>query len=395
MVVKLTDAKNQKGDRKYNYKLGYVRAIAIVAIVLSHTGLGGLSYLPGLSVFFDWFSPYSFMIPVFFFVSGYFYEDTAKLFGYIRRRFSRLVISYYSWNLFYVAVFFVVTSIGLLQWAYPINLNTFFVQPWIYGDQYAFNLAGWFVLCLFLVQVVFVLIRKSFVALKLKNEYCIFAFFFALGLIGTYLVSIGYDNSFYVILDRTLFGLPFVQLGFLYKAKLEKFDKSNIRNMIISMILLVIAQFVLLNVYGALDYDPLHVLFRGRILQPFLSSFTGIWLCLQISTLFLRVFETKTLPSKVLKYIGDNSWSIMINQFLGFWLLSGAFLFFGAPGFNVAAFKTDIYYKYLINGDAHYLILYVAVGIFLPLLLTYCLTKLRAKTKHYFEKRKLTQNLTK
>ena len=126
MVGESVDSKNRSKERKYNYKLGYVRGLAIIAVVLAHSGLGGLSYYPGLNVFFAWFSPFSFAIPVFFFVSGYFFDETAKLFGYIKKRFRRLVIAYYSWNLFYVAVFFVVTSIGLLQWAGKINLCTFF-----------------------------------------------------------------------------------------------------------------------------------------------------------------------------------------------------------------------------------------------------------------------------
>jgi fucose 4-O-acetylase-like acetyltransferase len=324
------------------------------------------------------------MIPAFFFVSGYFYEETPKIFSYVKKRFKRLVIPYYSWNLFYAVVFFAVTSIGLVQWVYSVNLSSFFVQPWITGNQYLFNLAAWFVLSLFLIQVVFVLIRRTFNKLKLTNEYFLFAFFLALGLIGTYLVSLGYTNSFYLILDRTLFGLPFVQLGVLYKTKLEKFDKPSI----ISVIALIIAQFSLLQIYGNLDFDTLSLTFHGKILEPFLTSFTGIWLCLQVSMVFAKILSPRTLPSRLLKHIGDNSWSIMVNQFLGFWLLSTAFFVIGANGFNLSAYKTNIYYEYLINGDAHFAILYLLVGISFPLLFTYGLIKLRGKATIFFKKRK-------
>jgi hypothetical protein len=76
----------------------------------------------------------------------------------------------------------------------------------------------------------------------------------------------------------------------------------------------------------------------------------------------------------------------MINQFLGFWLLSTVFFAVGAPGFSIASYHTDIYYRYLINGDARSQILYLVVGLLFPLFLTFCLTKLSAKTKSIFKR---------
>lgn len=380
---------SQTEHRSYNFKLSYVRALAVIAVVLAHADLGGSYMVPYINYLFEWFSPFSFMIPAFFFVAGYFFEETPKIFGYIKKRFQRLVIPYYLWNLFYAVVFFAVTSIGLLQWVYSINLNTFFVQPWITGNQYAFNLATWFVLALFLVQVVYIIIRKTLVKLKFTNEYLLFAVFLALGLVGTYLVSLGYTDSFYLLLNRTLFGLPFMQLGFLYKTKLEKFDKPSV----ISIALLLLAQFGLLYFYGSLAFDTLSLTFDGRILQPFLSSFTGIWLCLQLSMVFARVFSPKTWPSRLLSHIGDNSWNIMVNQFLGFWLLSTAFLFSGADGFDVAAYRTNIYYRYLINGDGHWAILYILVGVAFPLVFSFCLTLLKGRCGGFFKKIKLAFKL--
>lgn len=386
----MVDAQSQTEHRNYNFKLSYVRALAVIAVVLAHADLGGLYLTPGINYLFEWFSPFSFMIPAFFFVAGYFFEETPKIFGYIKKRFKRLVVSYYWWNLFYVLLFLAVTSIGLLQWVYSINFGSFFVQPWITGNQYAFNLAAWFVLALFLVQVIYVIIRKILAKFNFTNEYLLFVVFLALGLIGTFLVSLGYTDSFYLLLNRTLFGLPFMQLGFLYKTKLEKFDKPSI----ISIALLLLAQFSLLYVYGKLDFDTLSLTFGGRILQPFLSSFTGIWLCLQLSMVFARVFSPKTWPSRILSHIGDNSWSIMVNQFLGFWLLSTAFLFIGADGFDVAAYRTDIYYRYAIGGDVRWVILYVLVGIAIPLILSFCSTQLKAKCGGLFKKRAAGFKLT-
>lgn len=371
--------KNNTPNRIYNYKLGYLRAIGIILVVLGHVGNGGVNIL------FDWFSPYSFHIPLLIFASGYFFDNASKVFTYIKKRFRRLVIPYYSWNLFYLVLFFALTSTGLLIWGYSINLDSFFVQPWLIGNQYAFNLAAWFVLSLFLIQVAYVLIRKALSKFKIKNEYYLFVFFLALGLLGTYLANLGYSTSVYLILGRTLFGLPFLHLGYLYKSKLEKFDKPSIGR----IALLFTVQLGLILFYGNLNFWMYSMNFGGRIIQPFLSSLTGIYLCLQISAILAKNFS----PNKLLRYIGDNSWTIMINHLLGFWLLNCVFFLFGANGFSEASFKSDVFYRYLINGYWQSWILYAVVGIFFSLALAYGVNKLSSKTKSFLLKFKIKKNL--
>jgi fucose 4-O-acetylase-like acetyltransferase len=355
--------------------MAYVRAFAVVAVILAHADLGGLYTLPVIGEALKFFSPFSFMIPVFFFASGYFFEVTPKIWNYVKKRFRRLVLPYYFWNLFYAVMFFAVTSAGLMQMSGAIDLGSFYVQPWVTGEQYVFNLAMWFVLTLFLVQAVYVAIRQSFARIKRLNEYVLFAVCLALSILGTYLSTVGWNDSIYLVVSRMLFGLPFVAFGYLYKVKLEKYDISTAVNVVVGAVLLLLAQYSLLQIYGNMDYDSLHVAFQGRLLQPFLSSFTGIWLCLQLSKVCTRLFAPKTWIGRGLKYVGDKSWDIMVHQFLGFWLLSATFLYIGAGGFDSAAFRTNIYYRYSIGGAPVTEVLYVLVGLVFPLVFSYLLTK--------------------
>jgi hypothetical protein len=196
-----------------------------------------------------------------------------------------------------------------------------------------------------LVQVMYIAIRKGLVKVKVANEYLLFAVCLALGLAGTFLANIGWIDSVYLIVSRVMFGLPFVSFGYLYRVKLEKFDATTAVNFVAGMVLLLMTQFSLLHIYGSMDYDPLHMAFQGRLLQPFLSSFTGIWLCLQVWKAFAWLFKPKTWVSRGIKVIGNKSWDIMVHQFLGFWLLSAAFRYLGADDFDFVAFKTNIYYR--------------------------------------------------
>jgi fucose 4-O-acetylase-like acetyltransferase len=355
--------------------MAYVRAFGVVAVLLAHADLGGLYTLPVVDGALWLFSPFSFMISVFFFVSGYFFESTPKIGGYVKKRFRRLVVPYYFWNMFYAIIFFAATSVGWLQVSGAVDFGSFFVHPWITGDQYVFNLAMWFVLTLFLVQIIYAGMRKAFVWGKCINEYGLFAVCLALGLVGTFLSTVGFYDPLRLVISRLLFGLPFVAFGYLYRVKLEKYDTATVANVAVGVILLLLAQYSLLHFYGNLNYDLLHVSFQGRFLQPLLSSFTGIWLCLQLSKVCSKVFTPRAWASKGLKLISDKSIDIMVHQFLGFWLLSLAFLYLGASGFDAASFQTNIYYRYSFGGLAVTELLYVFVGLVFPLVLSYVLTK--------------------
>jgi len=371
--------------RKYNYKLGYLRALAIILVVIGHSASGGIGF------FSDWFSPLSFQVPLLIFVSGYFYDETVKAFTYIKKRFRRLVIAYYSWNVFYAVLFLILTSTGLLAWGYTVNLNSFFAAPWADSYQYAFTIAGWFVLSLFIIQVLYLLIRKTLDKIKIPYiEYFLFIVFLAFGLLTTYIAMegtspwyiFGFQTPFYLILLRTLFGLPFLQLGYLYKIKLEKFDKTSL----VSILAVFVIQLVLILNYGQVTFSMVYMTFGGKIFEPFLFSFTGIWLCLQISSILATHFN----PIRLLRYIGDNSWSIMMNEFLGFWLLNAVFFLIKAPSFNEFAWKTDMYYRYAIGGHSQSLILYVVAGIFFSLLLSYAVSKVWTQLKVHVRARSVS-----
>ncbi|MFA7398807.1 MAG: hypothetical protein WC046_10035 [Candidatus Bathyarchaeia archaeon] len=171
----------------------------------------------------------------------------------------------------------------------------------------------------------------------------------------------------------------------MYKTQLEKYDKPSI----ISVALLIVVQFSLLSFYNNdLSFDMLHGDLKGRLFAPFLSSFTGIWLYLQVSMFLVKVFSPTKLPSRVLKYVGNNSWSVMAHQFLGFWLLSTVFLFVGAEGFDLAAYNRDIYYRYLIGGNSTSAMLYALVGLVFPLIISYLLGRFRGRIVDFFKGKK-------
>ena len=179
-------------------------------------------------VFSNWFPLYSFHMPLFVFAAGYFYNEILSAFKYFRKRFLRLVIPFYGWNLFYGILVTFLVILGISNIGNTITFENFFINPWTTGDSYyQLNFASWFLIWLFTVQVAYVLIRKI-ISHAVKNEYFLFIVCLIAGLTGTYLSTIGFTSEFLgATLIKLLFGLPFIQLGYLYRVKLEKHDTKH------------------------------------------------------------------------------------------------------------------------------------------------------------------------
>lgn len=59
-------------NNNINYSFKFLYAIGIILIVAGHCKNGGIS------LFYEWFTPYAFHLALFTFVSGYFYKDDSE-----------------------------------------------------------------------------------------------------------------------------------------------------------------------------------------------------------------------------------------------------------------------------------------------------------------------------
>lgn len=78
-----------------NYQFLILQAIGIILVVTGHRG--------GISFFDDWFPMYSFHMPMFVFISGYFYKTYSeqKVKEFFLKKVKHLVFPYFLWNFFY------------------------------------------------------------------------------------------------------------------------------------------------------------------------------------------------------------------------------------------------------------------------------------------------------
>ena len=118
---------------------------------------------------------YSFHMPLFAFISGYFYKKGSehRLGAYTKKKIIRLLGPYMVYNLIYGMI---VQGLHRAGFAFggDLSLWNLFVEPFITGHQFEYNLAAWFVPALFLVEMANVLLRR--LLKRVDSEYAVFFF---------------------------------------------------------------------------------------------------------------------------------------------------------------------------------------------------------------------------
>ena len=353
----------KKNDNGINLQFKILSAIGIIIIVAGHCYHGGVNML------YEWFPTYSFNIALLVFISGYFYKEDyeEKALKYIIKRVKRLLLPAYLWNIAYGLYILVMSNFG---WEIGAEINPYnlFIMPFVDGEAFLYNLGSWFVYPLFFVCVFNVLFRKLLGLIKLSSEYFIFIVYLIIGIIGIELAIAGNNNGIMKLIVRTMFFLPCYQSGKLYKAKLEAKDNLN---SIAYFAILFGVQLILLTFFKDLEYTPSSMTkFLNGAIVPYITAITGIAFWLRISRLLTPLVKSWAF----VRLISDNTYSIMIHQMMGymsvkwiFWLISVSTPLFS--DFNTNLMKTNIWYYYLPNGLKQYALIYLAGGLFVPIVI--------------------------
>lgn len=346
---------------KYEFKILY--ALAIIFVVMGHCRGGGFS------VFNEFLPFYSYHLALFIFSSGYFYKQgiEADAQKFIIDKAKKLIIPLYLWNIFYAVLIHILKKNNFFPNTH-VTLHSLLVEPITNGHQFLLNLGGWFVIPLFMVHVFNIMVRRLFYVLKIKiNEFVYFVCFLLLGFLGVYLSSHGFNNDWFLVLNRMLYFMPFYSLGILYK----KYEKYDIINNLFYFGFLIFVSLVIIYKYG---YMPSVLpswanFYTSNVIKPFYVGIIGIAFWLRIS----KILSPAIGHSKCINIVADNTYSIMINHVLGFMILNTIFAFLHLKtnlccGFDMYAYKTVWNYCYVPHNLNQFLILYSIFGILFSIL---------------------------
>ena len=348
---------------KSNKQFMILSAIGIIQVVICHlaTDIKLTGYI----------FPYtSFFIPMFVFISGYFYkvEKENNIAKTIWDKFKKLVIPFFIINLIYGIISTILRNIGIINYGSEISLYTLFVQPFIGNAQFVFNFPSWFIPAFFVTYVVYVLIHKYVAKFKI-NDYALLILLILGNMVAVYNAEIARLEDLRTLLLKVLFLLPFFHMGYLYKTTIQKYDEKVKTTIYIPV--LIIINIILQLIFRDLTYDMRD--FSGfnptNFYLPLITSITGILFWLRISKILAKYIGA----NKLVNYISNNTFSIMSHHIFYLFIFDLILYFinlkYQVPYFNEEMFKAGWIYIYKIpNWNILLQIFYVIIGVSGPLI---------------------------
>lgn len=273
------------------------KGIGIFFVIWGHIILNG----PGYNFI------YAFHMPLFFFLSGLVFSDKKYESGkeFIKKRLKTLILPYIIWSIVTYLYWVLVEN----RFAGNANIISPFIQIFISQGSSGYmlhNIPMWFVLCLFLVEIIYYYICK------IKN----FAFrritILSLGIIGCIMTL---ENSFFDFTklfwsaEIALVALPFYWIG---NEISNKFDKVTLGTKICDRKILSIAISVIL----------FSVLLITSNLNPDISMGSdklGNWLLFYINAILgiilIMLISIMIKSNDFLEFLGKHSFFIMATHF--------------------------------------------------------------------------------
>lgn len=359
-VDKLADKQSDKTNSSINMQFCLLSALGMFFVVDGHMNNSYLD-IGGL------FPYYSFHMPLFIFISGYFYKEGSgdRAGACLKKKAVRLMGPYMIYNFLYGAAAQLLHRAGF-SFGGDLSLRNLLVEPFITGHQFEYNLASWFVPALFLVEISNILLRRL-LKIVLKNEYAITLVYLFIGITGINTALGGRYQQAWLPLVRTMFLLPFYQAGTLYKRKLEHNDRCG--NLLYFGFLITV-QLALALTGRPLIYSVAFCNGFTGLLLPYITAAAGIAFWLRVCR--LGAFAAKNSP--VLQYFGRNTYAVMMHHVMAVMVLKTVFAAFAKytslfVGFSFEQYKTDLWYLYFPKGLPQFRVLYLVWAIALPLLL--------------------------
>ena len=318
----------EPGAGSFDNKFNILKALGIMTVVGGHCGI---NFLP-------WFPVYSFHMPLFIFISGYFFHDKDFL-SFLKSKGKHLVVPLLLWNLFFGLLCAVLHHYGLISFGSALSLKTLFVDPFTHGHQFAFNCPTWFVGTLIEVQFSYWILhrvcRKNHIALTILT----FLLYLAAWTMGDNHWHRIYGNGMLAV-EKVLFCLIFYECGVVYRLYIEKKDFFSV-NRIAGLILF--NGFLLGFVSRRITMGIAWMNMPHQILLPLVTALSGIYFYMQVADLL----KDKVPRNSLLGYIGEHTFSIMTLHLSFFWLLNTAFWQLKEHGiFPLRSFDYD---KYMHN----------------------------------------------
>ncbi|MCR4923343.1 MAG: acyltransferase family protein [Lachnospiraceae bacterium] len=292
-----------------NKRLRYfdiARGIGIILVLIGHLQGEILNFSPYIVYLCIWI--FSFHMPLFFIISGMLVkykgdrEKDLKLL--IRRRFKGIMIPYYLFSIIYIGIVLYALLISK-----TIQANTLFVNLWYVLGLYGMNVL-WFLPALFLGEVLFLFLIKSFDG---KKAPIILLVLTGIGyIINVFLQGQSYDTDLLnrlhelcITLLRPVFVASFIGIGY-YAFDLVEGIKTKKGQILISQLCLIIdiiSIYVSMKLLNYTNVGDFRSLVQHNIIVYYVAAVSGsLWLIL-----ISKLLSETGLKLRLLTFYGMNS----------------------------------------------------------------------------------------
>ena len=343
---------------KSNKQFMILSAIGIIQVVICHLA-------PDIELSGCIFPYTSFFMPMFVFISGYFYsvKKEEDIYRTTWEKFKKIMLPFLIINLCYGILDTILRNIGIINYGKNISLYTLLIQPFIDNSQFVFNFPSWFIPAFFTTYITYLIIRKLVSKIKL-NEYILLAILLAGNMISVYNQDIAKFADIRTLILKILFFLPFFQIGYLYKTKFQKYDEK-VKSWI-GIPILIIANIALIWIFKNIEYDlrDFSGFNHNAFYLPILTFITGTLFWLRIS----KIFESWIGSNKIINYISSNTFSIMSHHLLYAFIFDLILYFINVPNFDLEHFQRGWVYIYQVTNFKILLqLFYVVLGVLGPI----------------------------
>ena len=305
-------------------EMNIAKAIGIIAIIACHTKW---------NIFGD-FVVSVWHVPLFFFISGYFFNINKTFISHIKTCLKKYLGWFYTYHFFYGGITVLVYLWFDRLYGKMPGLKTLTISA-IDSTPFEFNVPNWFLMQLAISLTVFALIIYAFKKVT-KNCFAPAVIFVPLAITAIVLAKSGCQPSHGLIkvIIKTFISMYYIYAGWLYRNELEKRIPYNISTLsLVFIIHLIVLLFCKEKGFSINSAKLSHNIY------PLIAPFTGIYLVLFISKLLAPIVRIGSFVDK----IGRNTLHIMANHVFIIFLIE--LLIFTIDGKSF----TDLPHR-LING---------------------------------------------
>ena len=370
---------------KSNKKFMLLSAIGIFMVVDSHTWTA-------FNLFGD-FIPYnSFFMPMFVFISGYFnkVDNDTGLGRYILKKAKTLLLPYAGLSLLVFCLQWLINLIKLGESVPPPPGYLMYVLQNVVTTGVSLNLClpMWFVISLFALLVAYAVLKKFLY--KVWNRYVMLLLFTGLHIFAVFAGKYA-DPDFIaplLTLLKCMFFLPFLELGMLYRDKIEAKHSSMGGGAKIGLMAILLFINTIRSLYLPMAYDmafdsldDLSGFTSPYLVTPLVSSLIGIafWLTL------VDLAGKPLYESRFINYMSCNTFWIMGLHITFFNILNLILMGINEniaelPYFDTEYFLESEWYRWEMHPN--FKMVYVLFGILGPLGLKLLWDKCKEKVTH-------------